>query len=317
MTDQCPAPSMLPAPPRHKTGWPWTVQGSILPDTRPDGAPGPRVSIVTPSYNQGQFIEETLCSTLLQGYANLEHIIIDGGSTDGSVDVIHKYTDRLAYWVSEPDQGQVDAINKGFARTTGDILTWLNSDDVYVSPNTIGRVVSLFEQYPQADAVSGAGVFLDKDGHWMRQIAVPLDRAHYEQLRYRNSIVQPATFFKREVLDSISLDTSLHYAFDWDFFIRLSRDYNLLVVNEIWAGYRMWGLNKTAIGSAARAREQAEVIRRYVGNRSYQYHTVRAFFRLYQGIERLPVSLQPRLKSAVRTMSRAVSALSAKRIPVS
>jgi glycosyltransferase involved in cell wall biosynthesis len=276
----------------------------------------PLVSIVTPSYNQAQFLEETILSVLAQDYANLEHIVIDGGSTDGSVDILRKYADRLAYWVSEPDQGQVDAINKGFAWTTGDILTWLNSDDVYTSPNTISRVVSLLEQYPQVDAVSGAGVFLDKDGHWMRQIAVPLDRVHYEQLRYRNSIVQPATFFKREVLNSMSLDISLHYTFDWDFFIRLSRDYNLLVVNEVWAGYRMWGLNKTAIGSAARAREQAVVLGRYVGNRSYQYYTIRAFFRLYQGVEWMPASLQPRLKSVVRTMSRAVSALSSRRIPV-
>ena len=276
----------------------------------------PLVSIVTPSYNQAQFLEETILSVLAQDYANVEHIVVDGGSTDGSVDVIRKYADRLAYWVSEPDEGQVDAINKGFARTTGDILTWLNSDDVYASPNAIRRVVSLFQQYPQADAVSGAGVFLDKDGHWTRQIAAAPDRAHYEQLRYRNSIVQPATFFKKEVLDSMSLDISLHYTFDWDFFIRLSRDYNLLVVNEVWAGYRMWGLNKTAIGSAARAREQAVVLGRYVGNRSYQYYTIRAFFRLYQGVERMPASLQPRLKSVLRTMSRAISALSLRRIPV-
>jgi cellulose synthase/poly-beta-1,6-N-acetylglucosamine synthase-like glycosyltransferase len=112
---RCPTLIELPPPPPGKTGWPWTEESPQLPDTMPDGRPWPRVSIVTPSYNQGEFIEETNRSVLLQGHSNLEYIIIGGGSTDNSVDTIHKYEKWLAYWVSEPDRGQADAINPNFA----------------------------------------------------------------------------------------------------------------------------------------------------------------------------------------------------------
>jgi glycosyltransferase involved in cell wall biosynthesis len=276
----------------------------------------PLVSIVTPSYNQAQFLEQTILSILAQDYPNLEYIIVDGGSTDGSVDIIRKYEMHLSYWVSEPDEGQVDAINKGFARAAGEILVWLNSDDVYLNPGTVSRVVSLFQQYPQVDAVSGGGVILSADGRWMRHTEVVPARAYYEQLRYKNVILQPATFFKRPVLDALPLDESLHFAFDWDFFIRLARDFNLLVVHEVWAGYRMWGENKTAVGSAARSREQAEVIKRYLGVRSWQYWTLRCFHYQYRLAEKMPGGLQLRFKSVIRVMSRTASLLSYRRIPV-
>src|ERR1700738_5143459 len=106
------------------TGWPWTTETPRLPAVRPDGSRWPRISIVTPSYNQGQFIEETIRSVLLQGYPDLEYLILDAGSTDGTLDVIRKYERHLTYWVSEPDKGQSDAINKGFARCTGELMNW-------------------------------------------------------------------------------------------------------------------------------------------------------------------------------------------------
>jgi glycosyltransferase involved in cell wall biosynthesis len=276
----------------------------------------PRISIVTPSYNQAQFLEETIQSVLGQVYPNLEYIIMDGGSTDGSAAIIQKYAHKLAYWVSEPDEGQTHAISKGFDRATGEILVWLNSDDVYVCPDTFRQVVSLFDRYPQADAISGAGVIIDRDGQWVRQTAVLHNQAHFSQLRYRNAILQPATFFKRRILDSVKLDTSLHYAFDWDFFIRLSRDFNLLVVNNVWAGYRMWGQNKTASGAAERAREQAEVVRRYLGPLSWQYVLLRLFCSAYRVAEGMPDGLEGRTKSGIRFLARAVSAMSYRRFPV-
>src|ERR1700738_1526878 len=110
------------------TGWPWTTETPRLPAVRPDGSRWPRITIVTPSFNQGQFIEETIRSVLLQGYPNLEYIIIDGGSTDNTVEIIKKYEPWIACWVSEKDRGQSDALNKGFARATGQILAWLCSD---------------------------------------------------------------------------------------------------------------------------------------------------------------------------------------------
>lgn len=276
----------------------------------------PLVSIVTPSYNQAPFLEQTILSVLAQDYPNLEYIIVDGGSTDGSTEIIRQYDSHLSYWVSEPDRGQVEAINKGFARARGEILVWLNSDDVYVCPGTVSRVVSLFGQYPQVDAVSGGGVILNADGHWTRQTEVLPTRAQYQQLRFRNAILQPATFFKRYVLEALPLDDSLHYTFDWDFFIRLSKSFNLLVVQEVWAGYRMWGENKTGVGSAARSAEQAEVIRRYVGGRTWQYALLRLFWLLYRTVEGLPSTLHLPLKAIIRTVSAATSSLSRRRIPV-
>jgi GT2 family glycosyltransferase len=122
----------LPPPPEGTTGWPWTEETQPLPPAQPGGRPWPRLSIVTPSYNQATFLEATLRSVLLQGYPDLELIVIDGGSTDDSVSVIRKYEPWLAHWCSEPDRGQSHAINKGFGMATGEVLAWLNSDDIYL-----------------------------------------------------------------------------------------------------------------------------------------------------------------------------------------
>src|SRR5437588_12503482 len=115
--------NVLP-PPSDKAGWPWTSQHLALPRVQPNGHPWPRISIITPSYNQGRFIEETIRSVLLQGYPNLEYLIIDGGSSDESVEIITKYSPWLAYWISEKDHGQSDAINRGFSRATGEVVAW-------------------------------------------------------------------------------------------------------------------------------------------------------------------------------------------------
>ncbi|MCG2767567.1 MAG: glycosyltransferase, partial [Anaerolineae bacterium] len=131
ITMRCPTLSELPPPPSGKTGWPWTEESEQLPEMMPGGEPWLRVSIVTPSYNQAQFIEETIRSVLLQGYPNLEYIVLDGGSTDDSVQIIRKYADWIAYWASEKDNGQTDAINRGWQRATGSILAYLNSDDIH------------------------------------------------------------------------------------------------------------------------------------------------------------------------------------------
>lgn len=133
----------LPPPPPGKSGWPWTKQSQLLPEQRPDGSKWPRISIVTPSYNQGQFLEETIRSVLLQGYPNLEYIIIDGGSTDNSVEIVKKYEQYLAYWVSERDRGQSDALNKGFNHCSGDIYAYINSDDLFLA-NAFHKVSNAF-----------------------------------------------------------------------------------------------------------------------------------------------------------------------------
>src|SRR5439155_19891425 len=120
--------SVLPPPPRGKTGWPWTEESTPVAEAIKNGASWPRISIVTPSYNQGHFIEETIRSVLLQGYPNLEYIVMDGGSKDGTLSILRKYEHAIDFYTSAPDKGQAEAINKGFARASGDILAWLNSD---------------------------------------------------------------------------------------------------------------------------------------------------------------------------------------------
>lgn len=126
----CPRLEELPAAPAGKVGWPWTEESCRLADTASDGQTWPRISIVTPSFNQGQFIEETIRSILLQGYPDLEYFVLDAGSTDGSVEIIKKYSSWISYWVSQPDAGQSDAINRGLKRASGDYATWINSDDL-------------------------------------------------------------------------------------------------------------------------------------------------------------------------------------------
>ena len=181
----CPRLSELPPPPAGRSGWPfdcaqdkpWTEETPQLPDTMPDpsttlpsaslragrasGKPWPRISIVTPSYNQGQFIEETIRSVLLQGYPNLEYIIIDGGSTDNSVEIIKKYSPWLTYWVSERDRGQSHAINKGFEHASGDILGWLNSDDM-LAMGSLRRVAEISVE-TGCDVLSGACAMIDEN----------------------------------------------------------------------------------------------------------------------------------------------------------
>ncbi len=153
---RCPALRELPPPPPGKTGWPWTEASPDLPDMTQDGRPWPRVSIVTPSYNQGLLIEKTIRSVLLQGYPNLEYIIIDGGSTDGTVQVIREYSPWLTYSVSEPHKGQSAVINRGFLHSTADILGWLNSDDHYM-PGAIQKIAEASLEDLEAHVFVGLG----------------------------------------------------------------------------------------------------------------------------------------------------------------
>ena len=222
---RCPTLSALPPPPPGKIGWPWTEESPQLPDTMPDpsttlrtgGRPWPRVSIVTPSYNQGQFIEETIRSVLLQGYPDLEYIIIDGGSTDRSVQIIRKYEPWLTYWVSEQDRGQSHAINKGFSRATGEILAWLNSDDGYL-PCSLQKV-SRYLPFPRGVLV-GATVLLH-DGSQTREYV--FKRRTYEQMLYTGGVLpQPSVFWSVDLWQIAGpLKQDLHYVMDYDLWLRM------------------------------------------------------------------------------------------------
>jgi len=230
----CPTLRELPAPAKHKTGWPWTGESERLPDKMPDGRPWPKISIVTPSYNQGQFIEETIRSVLLQGYPNLEYIIIDGGGTDNSVEVIKKYSPWLTYWVSEPDRGQSHAINKGFTKAQGAIFGWLNSDDLLL-PSATRHVVDAWQKNPSAVAWVGGCHRIDPDWRILSTV-IPkgLDRDSMADWGRQGWFFQPSCFSAVKAWRKVgSLDENLHFAFDLDLWLRLATVGDFIIIPKI------------------------------------------------------------------------------------
>ena len=181
----------------------------------------PLVSIVSPSLNQAQFLEQAIQSVLGQGYPRLEYIIVDGGSTDGSVDIIRRYADRLAWSVSELDTGQAEAINKGLRRARGEIVAWLNSDDVYL-PGAVAEAVRAFQAYPEAGLVFGNVLALDEAGRTLNLLRYG-DWNLADLMAFR-IIGQPAVFLRRSVLEQAgSLDTSYHYLLDHQLWLRMAQ----------------------------------------------------------------------------------------------
>jgi glycosyltransferase involved in cell wall biosynthesis len=225
----------------------------------------PLVSIITPSYNQADFLEATIQSVLDQDYPNLEYIIIDGASTDGSVEIIKKYANHLAGWVSEPDRGQTDAINKGFARTHGEILAWLNSDDTYL-PGAISSAVKLLQDFPDASLVYGEANFIDERGHIIGRF--PAAQTSYRKLRQGYvHIPQQAAFFRADQWKSVGpLDPSFYFAMDYDLWVRLARLGPLVYIRQIWANFRLHGQAKTIVADERCWPEMLRVHRRDGGS---------------------------------------------------
>jgi glycosyltransferase involved in cell wall biosynthesis len=207
-------PNKLPPQLPGNIYWPRTKENSQMTDTMPDGRPWPRVSIVTPSYNQGQYLEECIRSVLSQDYPNLEHIIIDGGSTDNSVEIIRQYEKSLTYWVSEDDEGPHDAINKGFKHTTGEILAWLNSDDKFM-PWTLRVVAEIFSSCPEVEWLTSLyPIIWDERGLAVQCASLPgFDRRAYFK---GGTIQQESTFWRQSLWERAGayIDTSFEYAFD-------------------------------------------------------------------------------------------------------
>ena len=204
----------------------------------------PLVTIVTPSYNQARFLETAIQSVLNQDYPHIEYIIVDGGSTDGSVDIIRRYADRLAWWVSEPDRGQTDAINKGFARARGEILAWLNSDDTY-EPHAVREAVEVLQAHPEVGLVYGDANYIDEQGRVIGRF--PAAQTDYRKLRRGYvHIPQQAAFFRADLWRQVGpLDPSFYFAMDYDLWVRLAKVSRLLYVPRVWANFRIHGDAKT------------------------------------------------------------------------
>jgi len=204
----------------------------------------PLVSIVTPSYNQARFLDETMKSVLDQDYPNLEYLVVDGGSTDGSLEIIQRYASRLAWWVSEPDSGQTDAINKGFSHAKGDILAWLNSDDIY-QPGAISEAVAFLVENPEVGMVYGDVNFIDENGKVIGKFAAR--QTDYRRLRRGYvHIPQQAAFFRADLWRQVGpLDPSFYFAMDYDLWVRLAKITRLVYYPRLWANFRLHGSGKT------------------------------------------------------------------------
>ena len=203
----------------------------------------PLVSIVTPSYNQGVFLKRTINSVLNQDYPNIEYIVIDGGSEDGSVDILKEYEDSFE-WISEPDRGQSHAINKGFARARGTILGYLNSDDI-LYPGSISTVVKQFHKNPEVDMLYGKADYIDKEDK--KTGMYNTDVYSFERNMFDCCICQPASFWRKRVADIVGkFDESLHYAMDYDYWLRMDRaGGRILHIPDILAASRRYEETKT------------------------------------------------------------------------
>jgi glycosyltransferase involved in cell wall biosynthesis len=209
----------------------------------------PLVSIITPSFNQARYLESTIRSVLDQDYPNIEYVIMDGGSGDGSVEIIRRYSNRLASWVSEKDHGQTDAINKGFALAKGEILAWLNSDDTY-QPHAISEAVRSLQNRPELGLVYGDANFIDENGRVIGRF--PAAQTDYRRLRQRYvHIPQQASFWRADLWRKVGpLDPSFYFAMDYDLWVRLAALAPVLYTPQVWANFRLHSQGKTILADA-------------------------------------------------------------------
>lgn len=228
-----------------------------------DDSLNPLVTIITPSFNQGEFIERTIQSIHSQDYPFIEHIVIDGGSTDGTLEILKKYEGKLK-WISEKDTGQSNAINKGFGMATGQILAWLNSDDVYL-PGAVSKAVKYLSENPGVMMVYGEGYMIDERD--VIKGRFPFTEPKFDLAKliyYGDYILQQTSFFRRSIFDSIDmLEESYHYTMDWDLFIRIGKRFTVGYIPEDIACIREHGTAKTAIGGKVRFREIVKMLRQH------------------------------------------------------
>jgi glycosyltransferase involved in cell wall biosynthesis len=233
----------------------------------------PLISIITPSFNQARYLGETLDSILGQGYPSLDYIVMDAGSADESVDVIRAREERLAFWRSQPDRGQAAAINEGFARARGVIFGWLNSDDLHMN-ETLRTVASLLAGCREEAAVlyGSCELFRDNGSVIERRRAVPFDPS---RLQITDFLDQPSVFFTRAAWERVGpLDESLHYAFDWEWFLRAAKVCRFIQCDQVLSRYRIHAQHKTGTGGIRRWEEMSEVVSRHSPDsiiRHYQF----------------------------------------------
>lgn len=227
--------------------------------------PMPAVTIVTPSFNQAEFIRATIESVLAQDYPHVEYIVMDGGSTDRTSAVVSEYASRLT-WISEKDRGQAHAINKGFTRAKGEIVAWLNSDDVLL-PGAVTKAVNAFASAPkQVGGIYGEGYLMDREGGISRRFPATEPFNLWKLVYLSDYILQQSAFFRRAAVEDVGwLDESLHYALDWDLLIRLGKRFGLHYVPEYFGALREYPEAKSFAGGRQRIEEIRSMLERHTG----------------------------------------------------
>lgn len=211
-----------------------------------------KLTVVTPSYNQGKYIRRTIESVLSQEVENLEYIVMDGGSTDETVDILKEYGDKII-WRSEKDKGQTDAVNKGIREATGEIIGWLNSDDIYY-PGAVKKVLEVFETHPEVNVVYGNANHITEEDDFIEEYYT--EDFDYERLKDICFICQPSLFFRKSVVDKYGyLDDTLQYCMDYDYWLRLGKGEKFYRLNELIAGSRLYDDNKT-LGARRKVHEE-------------------------------------------------------------
>jgi glycosyltransferase involved in cell wall biosynthesis len=291
----------LPAPPPGLTGWPWTEASSPLPKSPPGGGDWPRISMITPSYNQGRYIEETIRSVLLQGYPNLEYHLIDGGSTDESVEIIRKYEPWLSGWVSEKDAGQSDAINKGFARCSGEVFNWICSDDV-LSKGALETVGAKFSGSSECDVLAGA-CFCQYDDEPAKSKVRQAPGVKWENTPYAEGIWQPSCFWRKSLVKRKDLVVrDLHFCMDRELWCYLlDGGGKWCWTDKVLSVYRFTGDNKSVVGKRKIIDEVDRIYKLYIKEAIPLPALLRAFW--------LPYVLKSKRHGnpLVRVLSNAVS----------
>lgn len=227
----------------------------------------PCISVIIPSLNQGKYLRQCIDSILSQNYPKLELIIFDGGSKDDSISIIQKYNSKISYWISEPDSGQSDAINKGFQRASGELIAWLNADDYYL-PGALEHVANVYHLNPLAPFYFGDGLRVDELGQVISKF-FPSDTLFFDRqalIMGLNYILQPSTFINRDSLQRVGyLDVELHYGMDSDLWMRLSSVGSPQAINTVLSATREYAETKTALGSFARVEELRKISMRHSG----------------------------------------------------
>ncbi len=225
----------------------------------------PLVSIITPSFNQGKYLEETICSVLEQDYPHIEYLIVDGGSSDTSQEIINRYKGRLSWWVSEPDRGQTDAINKGFSHAHGEILAWINSDDTYL-PKAISQAVEFLSVNPEVGMVYGDANLINERGETIGKF--PARQTNYRLLRRGYvHIPQQSAFFRASLWRKVGpLDPTFQFAMDYDLWVRIARISTIYYLPSTWANFRLHDTGKTVIADDRCWPEMLRVYRRDGGS---------------------------------------------------